>query len=216
MTTRDATLVGPPDLPLASKLTVFGHMNSDLRSRVSYSGLVLSGLLGVGKTTLARRIANEVGLSIVPTVATRPVGTDETEFVRVTAEEFERRTLAREVVLPLFFGGNWYGYSRADWERASTVGGAGYIFNVRPQVGLAIAAILDRVHPVWVRVDETTRIARLRSRAAARDFIDARSPEADKADSVYAPLFPNYVDANRSEAAFEQLVLLARTWPCPS
>jgi guanylate kinase len=169
-------------------------------------GIAITGLLGVGKSSLARKLAADLGMTIIPTLVTRPTEPAEAEeLISIEPAEFIDQVRAGSIVLPFYFGGHWYGYSSSDWGKAVRTGGAGLIFNVRPYTGLCIAAILSYVLPIWLALPEDVRMVRLSGRGAKRDRLSGRSKEADLQDGIYQRVYPTVLDATNLDLAIREL-----------
>lgn len=172
-------------------------------------GIAITGLLGSGKSTIARCLSGVASMTIIRTVVTRKLETgEEDEFLPSSVEDFIRQSKDGRIVLPFFFGGNWYGYYRQDWERAVESSGAGFIFNVRPYIGLVISSFLERVYPVWIDLQERVRIERIRKRSANRDSTIERSPELDEKDKIYKAVYPYIFDATDTSKAVQEILSL--------
>lgn len=172
-------------------------------------GLALTGLLAVGKSTIARRLCLEHGMNFMKTVVTRPLeGGEEDEFICLGEREFVDQARCGEIVFPFFFGRSWYGYHLSDWQKAVAVRGSNHIFNVRPYVGLILATVLPCVQPVWLELAEDIRLNRLRHRGADRDKEPERELGSDATVQRYKELYNIMVGVDDPDLAIELLLRL--------
>jgi len=160
------------------------------------TGVVLSGLIGAGKSTVEALLRERLQLRTPNTLVTRPVESGElSSYVHLSHEEFFRRARVKEIVLPFRFADTWYGYERAEWREAIASGGRGWLFNVRPYLGLILGAVMWDVKLFWLEVPEEVRLARLRGRGAARD----------REDLVYREFYEFIVSSEDAEACVERI-----------
>lgn len=180
-------------------------------NRVSLKwGLVISGQLSVGKSTLVKHLITQAQLRLVRSVVTRNLEPgEETEYVHSGADEFVQSCRERTIVLPFHFAGTWYGFRKDDWDEAIRSKGSGFVFNVRPYLGLIIASVLTDVRPVWLYVDEEERQRRLRARSAQRDLSDNIRGQLDKHDEMYSTIFLHKVSAADLNMALTELKQIA-------
>jgi guanylate kinase len=160
---------------------------------VSVAGIALTGLTGVGKSTVEKQLADNHSFVRPTTYVTRQVSPDEpSAYVQLVDAEFLDRAREGSIVLPFRFGKTWYGYDKTEWASILASQGRGWLFNVRPYAGLLLAAVLPAVLPVWLEVPEHLREARLRRRASERDRLSERL-EQDTADAAYRAAYRNIV-----------------------
>jgi guanylate kinase len=183
----------------------------DFEKREKRYGLALTGLLGVGKSTLAKRLSQEFGMRLMRTVVTRSLEPGEDyEFIRISADEFVARYRRRELLLPFHFANQWYGYDRRDWEEAAREGGRNFVFNVRPYLGLLLPTLLPKLRPAWLSLPEHERVLRMRLRASHRDHVPERDFDVDRQDESYRALYPHVVEVADAQGAVSALLALAR------
>jgi guanylate kinase len=164
-------------------------------------GVVLTGLTGVGKSTVEKLLVEARVFRRPMTVVTRPIeGKEVSLYTSVTEIEFVQRQRAGDLVFPFRFGLVWYAYTVESWKAAVETEGRGWLFNVRPYVGLILASLLPHVTPVWLDLDEETRLERIEWREAQRDR-DSSRVEQDSADRVYRELYPTVVSTLSTQAA---------------
>ncbi len=132
-------------------------------------------------------------------------GIEEAGYVFVDESDFAARARQGRVVLPFRFGEAWYGYDREQWEEIRESGGMGWIFNVRPYAGLALATTLPRLVLVWLEVPESTRQHRLQERRAGRDKQSSRLTQ-DGLDLAYRDLYPHVVQNEDLEDCTGQIL----------
>lgn len=180
-------------------------------NRVSLKwGLVISGQLSVGKSTLVKHLIEQTQLRPVRSVVTRKLERgEESEYVHCSASEFVQSCRERTIVLPFHFGGTWYGFRKDDWDEAIKSRGSGFVFNVRPYLGLVIASVLADVRPVWLYIDEEERQRRLRARSAQRDLLGSVRDQLDKHDEMYSTIFLHKVSSADLNMALTELKAIA-------
>lgn len=160
-------------------------------ARASLSGgVILTGQLGVGKSTVAAHIVDRYQLRLVRSVVTRPLEKgEESEYDHADSEAFICDARAGQIVLPFHFSGNWYGFRRSDWDAAVASEGVGFLFNVRPNVALIISSVLRRSIPIWLFVNDAERRRRLAQRGAGRDAGGGDRLRMDANDAAYEAVF---------------------------
>jgi len=169
------------------------------------TGVALSGLIGVGKSTVEALLRERLQLRTPNTLVTRPVESGElSSYVHLSHEEFLRRARAKEIALPLQFAGTWYGYEAADWREAIASGGRGWLFNVRPYLGLILGSLMSDMRLFWLEVPEDVRLVRLRGRRAERDRNAVRAAK-DREDLVYRELYDFIISSEDAEACVERI-----------
>lgn len=173
------------------------------------SGVILSGLLAAGKSTVERLLVERHGFRRPATVVTRVVDRDEpSAYVQCEEEEFIRKAKSGDVVVPFRFGKTWYGYDRQNWEQILRTGGRGWVFNVRPYAGLSLAAMLPETRAIWLEAPEKIRTKRLAERAADRDRGGTRT-QYDEADRDYRKLFRYTVSSVDAEECLARILEIA-------
>ena len=149
--------------------------------------IVLTGRLGVGKSTLQARLVTDFGFWTPTTVTTRPIESTDPGMRGIPLADFIADTRAGRLLLPAAFGGYWYAWARADIERLAH-SEVPAVLNVRPYTALVLHALLPRTLAVWLWVDDAELERRTSDRHAARDSADARRKQ-DEIDQQYEDLF---------------------------
>jgi guanylate kinase len=171
--------------------------------------VILTGPLGVGKTSLQRRLQAEHGFWSPTTHTTRPVDLHEVDLRSCDLPEFETAVRQGSLVMPAQFAGNWYAWDSNALDRMRQPD-AKTVVNVRPYTGLVLAALLPRCVPCWLWVDAHELARRRTSRGEQRDTTSearAARERADETDRRYEYLFPHRVCSD--ERALDIILALA-------
>ncbi len=163
-------------------------------------GLILTGPLGVGKSTAQRSLVLDHGFWTPETITTRLVDDGEVGMGHRTPGTFVKQVRSGELVLPTRFGSQWYAWTKRDVAMISRASGRA-VLNVRPSTALTIAGLMPSFIPVWLWASEEVLAARRTSRALARDLDqDFRliREAADQEDRAYEPLFARRAEADPS------------------
>lgn len=166
--------------------------------------LILTGALGAGKTTLQRALVEGYGFWTPATVTTRFVDPCELDVIGVSEGEFRSGVVARRVVLPARFGGNWYGWKSDDLTRMCSKSTKPAVANVRPYTALILSALIENVIPVWLWIEKASLEHRRAERAATRDAISGTRISEDQGDTDYEALFLEHIRSD--DQALEQLL----------
>jgi guanylate kinase len=168
---------------------------------VPMRGLILTGALGVGKTTAQDTLVRLHGFWTPTTMTTRSVSSDEAYALGVGLEEFTAGVRDRRFVLPAKFGTNWYGWSAEDFHRLRNDRAARAVVNVRPYTALLLSALIEDMLPVWIWLTPEELALRLAQRAAVRDVEPAILSERrrqDEEDRTYETLFEHRVRSDEN------------------
>jgi guanylate kinase len=163
-------------------------------------GLILTGPLGVGKSTAQRRLILDHGFWTPETVTTRSVDEDELRMTHRTEATFIEQVRVGELVMPTRFGSQWYAWLREEVAMIRGTGGTA-VLNVRPSTALTLAALLPDLIPIWLWVNDQVLTERRSARTLSRDLDESyrRLREtADDEDRAYRPLFARRAEANAS------------------
>ncbi|MGA8087660.1 MAG: hypothetical protein WCA10_10155 [Terracidiphilus sp.] len=172
-------------------------------------GLILSGLTGVGKSTLQQALLDD-GCWAPLLLTSRIVELSEGESIKhVSREELISEIKDGRVAAPVFFGDNLYGWPKLDFERIRHEP-AGCVIATRPYTALLLGANIPGLIPIWLDIPEEARLERLRKRAAPRDLnprISALRLARDTEDAAYRELFENCVSADdRSQETLSRIL----------
>lgn len=179
-------------------------------TRTHDRGLILSGLMGSGKSSLERVLVQKYGYRQPTNVVTRAVNLDEDPNYKTMAEpQFIELARDGSLVFAYRFGQTWYAYPRSDWLAILREGGRGWVMNVRPYVGLLLRSFLDAADAVWLEVDEDTRISRVHQRGAPKD-VDPNRARQDDLERLYRNLYTNIVDSTNLDDCVERTLRIAR------
>jgi guanylate kinase len=156
------------------------------------TGLILTGLSGVGKTTAELQLCSDHGFWVIPTVTTRVVDAENDHHLQTVAElEFLHQVRSGDLSLPFHFANSWYAWRHSDLQALISHQGRA-VLNLRPQPALTLHAFLPKLLPVWIEVDEAERERRITNRQATRDtnprLADLRHKK-DLEDASYRPCF---------------------------
>jgi len=110
-------------------------------------GLILTGPLGVGKTTAQRILVADHGFWMPSTVTTRAAEHGEPEVLAVSWEGFRAGVAERRYILPTQFGGHWYAWLGSDLARLRGDWAAAAALNVRPYTALLLSGIIPELMP---------------------------------------------------------------------
>lgn len=160
--------------------------------------LALTGPTGVGKSTLQDQLVLTTGAWTPPTFVTRPAAGTEKHVQYVDPDSFQQKILQGELVLPQYFGGHWYAWSRNDVDRLKQTDDVAVI-NIRPYTALALQTLLCNVLAVWLFLDVAELERRRGLRGEHRDQGDLamfRSFEEQR-DAQYESLFSVRVRADQ-------------------
>jgi guanylate kinase len=154
--------------------------------------VILSGPLGVGKSSLQRRLQAEYGFWTPTTHTTRPVGASESDLRFCDLASFEDAVRRGAFVMPSQFASNWYAWDAESLHRMRDIVTA-TVVNVRPYTGLVLAALLTQCVACWLWIDEDELSRRRSTRGEERDIsVEMRlaRERADETDRRYERFFP--------------------------
>lgn len=171
-------------------------------------GLILTGPTGVGKSTIQSQLREEHGFWAPRTYTTRFVEPNDRDLIHVPSDHFMQAARDGAILLPVTFGGNWYGWLKDDVdvlrsERARAV------LNVRPYPALILQALMPSLIAVWLTLEPAELARRRAQRHAARDddpLVRTRREVQDAEDLVYMPCFKHTCAAD--DRAVHMLLML--------
>ncbi len=174
-------------------------------------GLILSGLMGSGKSSLERRLVTDYGFRHPRNVVTRAVDlSEDPNYESINEPDFIVGAREGALVFAYRFGKTWYAYRRDEWQQILAADGQGWVFNVRPYVGLLLRSLLASTEAVWLDVDEETRLARVHKRDAPKDT-DPERAHQDYLELQYRQLYVNMLDSSDSDQCLSQALMLANS-----
>jgi len=163
-------------------------------------GLILTGPLGVGKTTAQQKLVHEHGFWSPFEVTTRTVGEKEASLKHMPEREFIECVKQGKLVFPVEFAGHWYAWDSRDLQKMMEQPCL-CVVNVRPYTALILSAIFRNMFAVWLWAS-TDELERRRSqRNAKRDHeteLSARRRVRDTEDAVYEPMFCSRIEADEN------------------
>lgn len=181
-------------------------------------GLILSGLTGVGKSTLQSRLLNE-GCWAPHLLTSRGIDqTDDDLIEQISYNNFVQKVRSNEIVAPLIFAGNAYGWTRSDFNRLLKQP-AGAIISARPYTAMLIAAAIPGLIPVWLDLPERKRGERIAKRGAVRDHdpeLATRRLASDADDIRYRDFFPAITISDVNTFAKLARLIEAESVPLPT
>lgn len=161
-------------------------------------GLILTGPLGVGKSTAQRLLMRDHAFWTPETITTRSVDNDETGMRACDRDAFVSAVRRGELVLPTHFASEWYAWSREDVSKLRCADGLA-VLNVRPYTALTLAGMLPELIAVWLWAPADVLAARRQDRRLGRDVdetIRRIREAADEEDRIYEPLLVRRAEAN--------------------
>jgi guanylate kinase len=133
------------------------------------NGVILTGPLGVGKSSLQANLVDNLGFWCPQTITTRTVSCSERWYAHVDAQEFLKNAREGKYVCPYYFAGQWYAWVAEDVFRLQ-VDAKWAVINVRPYTALLLGSLVRSLKPVWLWLEPEELRARLRARNATRDI----------------------------------------------
>lgn len=165
--------------------------------------IILTGRLGVGKSTVQTSLLELYGVSVVNSYTTRPTSAGDPGVVHIEPIEFMVMHSEGRLCAPIRFGGDWYGWMSSDIVTATTNRAFKASVTARPYTALLLGSVLQNCLVVHLAVEEEELSKRRSLRASERDTgpIASSRLAADDAEFVaYETLLPDQVRAD-SEAA---------------
>lgn len=157
-------------------------------------GLLITGQLAAGKTTLLRTLAEDHGFQVPITTTTRAIDESDFGLRRLPRSKFLAAAQAGRLRLPMVAGSHYYAWDEG--ALSLLAGGERVAVSVRPYTALTLAALLPGLLPLWLDVDPIERERRLSMRFEERD----RNPKDallrsnfDRDDGAYAQLIPTHL-----------------------
>lgn len=150
--------------------------------------VVISGPSGVGKSTICRRVVEQLGATLSVSATTRPQGAAETDgqdYYFLTTEAFQRQLEAGAFLEYAEVFGNYYGTLREPVEQA-VADGKIVILEIDVQGGLQVKDKLSEAMMIFIlppRMDELLK--RIEGRARGEDE-QARQKRLARAEAEIA------------------------------
>lgn len=138
------------------------------------------------------------GFWVPRTCTTRVVESHETDLLHFSSPDFLDSVRIYKVVLPAWFGGEWYGWLAEDLQKLQQDTGSA-VLNVRPYPALILQALLKDFVGVWLTLDDGELSRRRAERLAPRDTdIQWRMnrQRQDDIDLIYKPCFAHVLEAD--------------------
>lgn len=158
-------------------------------------GVVLTGLLGAGKTTMVRKLSVHFNAVVPVTTTTRAVAPDDLALQNLSRQSFVAEVRQRNILMPIISGDDLYGWT----EEALDVmrNEPRVVLSVRPYTALALSALIPDLCAVWLDLPEDVRRQRINRRNAGRDTERHREPRDsfDSIDAQYRSLFSRLCDS---------------------
>lgn len=173
---------------------------------VAVRGVILTGRLGVGKTTALVLLRQAYGVVVPQTTTTRTVSSTDVALCHLPVAEFTALVRAGRLQLPMIAGRYLYAWDVSELDLIRTA--PRVAIAVRPYTALLISAFVPDLQPVWLDVDEGTREQRLLARSEDRDDAAKELPRRrvfDSEDARYQPFFTTVVDASNEEHLMQGL-----------
>ncbi len=177
-------------------------------------GVIITGPLGVGKTTIQRELVEDFGFWTPTTVTTRLLENEEKYMRSVSADEFSSGVVNGHLLLPIIFANAMYAFEFNDFQRinGNSAQDDVVVLNVRPYTALVISAFVPSLVPIWLKVPDDEELERRRlDRNAIRDNSSngmLRNSQ-DHIDTTYSSFFKETVAVN-SDATIKILRLLGK------
>jgi len=155
-------------------------------------GLLLSGELGAGKTTVLNTLVRDHGFWSPKLITTRTVEIEEEGVVSISAESFAADVRNGAYALPAKFGAYWYAWYEEDLHRFVSSNSQKVVATVRPYTALLLAALSPGLVPVWLWADAGELSSRRKARSSSRDLNPGVARQRDlenEIDKTYEPLF---------------------------
>lgn len=166
--------------------------------------VVLTGRIGVGKSTTQQNLLLEFGLPIIMTYTTRHVSAEEVGMSHLPPKQFTDAVASGSLCAPMAFGGQWYGWPRDRFLAAAGGRESNASVTARPYTALLLGSVLNHCQVILLTTDPDELARRRATRSALRDLDDSARArlEADEQEfTAYGDLFRTRVDAGPKAAA---------------